>query len=49
VEISLDEEDEGTRVTVAESRPLALLDAVGTDLHLDLGVPRPGMPELLVR
>ena len=49
VEIALEEVDEGTRVTVTESRPLALLDAVGGDLHVDLGVPRPGTPELLAR
>ena len=49
VEIGLEPEDEGTRVTVTESRPLALLDAVGPDLHLDLGVQRPGTPELLAR
>jgi uncharacterized protein YndB with AHSA1/START domain len=49
VEIALEGVPEGTRVTVTESRPLALLDAVGSDLHLDLGVPRPDMPELLAR
>ena len=42
VEIALEPEGEGTRVSVTESRPLALLDAVGADLHIDLGVPRPG-------
>jgi uncharacterized protein YndB with AHSA1/START domain len=47
VEIALEEVEEGTRLTVIESRPLALLDAVGSDLHLDLGVPRRGTPELL--
>ena len=49
VEISLEPEGDDTRLTVVESRPLALLDAVGPDLHLDLGVPRPGTPELLAR
>lgn len=47
VEIALEPEGEDTRLTVTESRPLALLDAVGADLHLDLGVARPGTPELL--
>ena len=42
--------DEGTRVTVVESRPLALLDAVGSDLHLDLGVAAArATPELIAR
>jgi uncharacterized protein YndB with AHSA1/START domain len=49
VEIALEPEHDGTRMTVTESRPLAVLDAVGADLHLDLGVPRPGTPELLAR
>ncbi|HEU0024353.1 MAG TPA: hypothetical protein VFQ12_06970 [Thermoleophilaceae bacterium] len=49
VEIALDEVPEGTRLTVIESRPLALLDAVGSDLHLDLGVSPPGTPAMLVR
>jgi uncharacterized protein YndB with AHSA1/START domain len=49
VEIALEETDEGTLVWVTESRPLAVLDAVGTDLHLDLGAERPGTPELLAR
>jgi uncharacterized protein YndB with AHSA1/START domain len=48
VEIDLEEVAEGTCVTVTESRPLALLDAVGTDLGLDLGVPPRG-PELIAR
>ena len=48
VEIALEEVEEGTRVTVIESRPLALLDAVGSDLHLHLGVRR-GTPELIAR
>jgi uncharacterized protein YndB with AHSA1/START domain len=41
--------DGGTRVRVVESRPLALLDAVGPELALDLGLPHPGTPELLAR
>jgi len=49
VEIGLEEVEEGTRVSVIESRPLALLDAVGSDLHLDLGIERPGTPELIAR
>jgi uncharacterized protein YndB with AHSA1/START domain len=49
VEIALERVAEGTRLTVVESRPLALLDAVGPELHLDLGLPRPGTPELLAR
>ena len=49
VEIGLEEVEEGTRLTVIESRPLALLDAVGSDLHLDLGVERRGTPELIAR
>jgi hypothetical protein len=49
VEIALEEVEEGTRLTVIESRPLALLDAVGSDLHLDLGVERRGTPELIAR
>ena len=46
VELELDEVEEGTRVRVTESRPLALLDACGRDLAVDLGLPRPGTPEL---
>ena len=46
VELEIDEVEEGTRVRVTESRPLALLDARGRDLALELGVPRPGTPEL---
>ena len=46
VELELDEIDEGTRVRVTESRPLAVLDARGRDLALELGLPRPGTPEL---
>jgi uncharacterized protein YndB with AHSA1/START domain len=49
VEIGLEEVEEGTRVSVIESRPLALLDAVGPDLHLHLGVQRRGTPELIAR
>lgn len=49
VEITLEEASGGTRVSVTESRPLAVLDAVGSDLHLDLGLPRPGTPELAAR
>ena len=49
MEITLDEAPGGTRVSVTESRPLAVLDAVGSDLHLDLGLPRPGTPELAAR
>jgi uncharacterized protein YndB with AHSA1/START domain len=49
VEIALEETEEGTLLAVSESRPLAVLDAVGTDLHLDLGAERPGTPELLAR
>jgi uncharacterized protein YndB with AHSA1/START domain len=48
VEIALEEDGEDTRLTVIESRPLALLDAVGTDLGLHLGV-RPRGPELIAR
>ena len=46
VELELDELEEGTRVRVTESRPLAVLDARGRDLALELGLPRPGTPEL---
>ncbi len=46
VELELDEVEEGTRVRVTESRPLAVLDAPGHDLALELGLPRPGTPEL---
>ena len=46
VELELDEVEEGTRVRVTESRPLAVLDARGRDLALELGLPRPGTPEL---
>jgi uncharacterized protein YndB with AHSA1/START domain len=47
VELDLDEVDEGTRIRVIESRPLALLDAYGRDLATDLGVPRRDVPEML--
>jgi uncharacterized protein YndB with AHSA1/START domain len=47
VELDLDEVDEGTRIRVIESRPLALLDAYGHDLATELGVPRRDMPEML--
>ena len=51
VELELDAVEQGTRVHVTESRPLALLDIRGRDLAADLGVspPRlspPGMPEV---
>jgi uncharacterized protein YndB with AHSA1/START domain len=49
VEVELEEREDGTRVRVLESRPLALLDAVGPELALELGVGRPGMPEMLAR
>jgi uncharacterized protein YndB with AHSA1/START domain len=56
VELELDEVEEGTRVRVTESRPLAVLDAYGRDLadELDVGrrdapgsTGRPGLPEML--
>jgi uncharacterized protein YndB with AHSA1/START domain len=37
VEIELEECDEGTRVHVIESRPLAVLDAYGSDLGAAIG------------
>jgi uncharacterized protein YndB with AHSA1/START domain len=40
VEIELDETDAGTRIRVAESRPLAILD--GRDLGIELGGARGG-------
>ena len=46
VELELDEVEEGTRIRVTESRPLAVLDGRGRDLALELGVARPGTPEL---
>ncbi len=45
----LPDADGGTRIRVVESRPLALLDAVGPEFALELGLPRPGTPELLAR
>jgi uncharacterized protein YndB with AHSA1/START domain len=41
VEITLEHEDEGTRVRVVESRPLAILDAYGTDLGTAIGIRGP--------
>jgi uncharacterized protein YndB with AHSA1/START domain len=41
VEIELEEVDEGTRVRVVESRPLAVLDAYGSDLGTAIGVRGP--------
>jgi uncharacterized protein YndB with AHSA1/START domain len=41
VEIELEETDEGTRVHVVESRPLAVLDAYGTDLAGAIGARGP--------
>jgi uncharacterized protein YndB with AHSA1/START domain len=41
VEIDLDECDEGTRVRVVESRPLAVLNAYGSDLGAAIGVRGP--------
>jgi uncharacterized protein YndB with AHSA1/START domain len=41
VEIELEEVDEGTRVRVVESRPLAVLDAYGSDLGAAIGVRGP--------
>src|SRR4051794_6728419 len=40
VEIELEQADEGTRVRVVESRPLAVLDAYGTDLAGAIGAPQ---------
>jgi uncharacterized protein YndB with AHSA1/START domain len=47
VELELREVEEGTLIRVVESRPLAILDGYGRDLAVELGVPRPGMPEML--
>jgi uncharacterized protein YndB with AHSA1/START domain len=47
VELELLEVEEGTLIRVTESRPLAVLDAYGRDLATELGLPRPGMPEML--
>jgi len=41
VEITLEELDEGTRVRVVESRPLAILDAYGSDLGSAIGIQGP--------
>ena len=41
VEIELEECDEGTRVRVVESRPLAVLDAYGSDLGAAIGARGP--------
>ncbi len=50
VELELLPDADGTRVRVVESRPLALLDAVGSDLALELrSASRPGTPELIAR
>jgi uncharacterized protein YndB with AHSA1/START domain len=46
VEIELEEADEGTRVLVVESRPLAILDARGVDLATELGVSFPSGPQM---
>ena len=47
VELELDEVEEGTRVRVTESRPLAVLDAYGVDLATRLGTARPEGPQML--
>jgi uncharacterized protein YndB with AHSA1/START domain len=47
VELALHEVEEGTLIRVTESRPLAVLDGYGRDLATELGLPRPGMPEML--
>ena len=49
MEIELEAGRDGTRLTVYRVAPLEVLAAVGPDLHLDLGVPRPGTPEPLAR
>jgi uncharacterized protein YndB with AHSA1/START domain len=41
VEINLEECDEGTRVRVVETRPLAVLDAYGSDLGAAIGTRGP--------
>jgi uncharacterized protein YndB with AHSA1/START domain len=41
VEIELEETADGTRVRVAETRPLAVLDAYGSDLGAAIGVHGP--------
>jgi uncharacterized protein YndB with AHSA1/START domain len=47
VELELDDVEEGTRIRVTESRPLAVLDAYGRDLATELGVRRRDLPEML--
>jgi uncharacterized protein YndB with AHSA1/START domain len=47
VELDLDEVEDGTRLRVVESRPLAVLDAVGPDLAELLGVTGGGGPVAL--
>jgi hypothetical protein len=47
VELELDELEEGTRVRVTESRPLAVLDAYGVDLATRIGAPRSEGPQML--
>jgi uncharacterized protein YndB with AHSA1/START domain len=47
VELELRDVDEGTLIRVTESRPLAVLDAYGRDLAIELGGSRPEMPEML--
>ena len=49
VEIDLEEADQGTRVRVTESRPLAVLDARGRDLAELLGVGGGGPVALALR
>ena len=49
VEIDLEESDQGTRVRVTESRPLAVLDARGRDLAELLGVGGGGPVALALR
>jgi uncharacterized protein YndB with AHSA1/START domain len=41
VEIELQEAEEGTRVRIVEARPLALLDAYGSDLGAAIGARGP--------
>jgi uncharacterized protein YndB with AHSA1/START domain len=40
VEIELSEDEDGTRVRVIETRPLAVLDAYGSDLGAAIGAPQ---------
>ncbi len=49
VELDLEESDEGTRVRITESRPLAVLDARGRDLAEVLGVGGNGPVALALR